>query len=141
VVTGATRGPTGMMTPSALIPARFTYNNLQPSHPSSVTSSSPGFVPYSTMGTPTTAGSSMANAAIVKGTFIPTLPDEMSINVGEVVRVLAEYDDGWVLCGNVSGDKGMVPSECLERGVGLALRGPGTSVGGPSRRASSLAPR
>jgi len=142
-VTGAgpsTAGPSAMMTPSVIVPARSPYNNSHPSHASSVTSS-PGFVPYSSMGTPTTAGSLMANAAIVKSTFIPTLPDELSINIGEVVRVLAEYDDGWVLCSNALGEKGMVPSECLERGVGLALRGPGTSIGGPSRRASSLAPR
>jgi hypothetical protein len=56
------------------------------------------------------------------------------------VRVVAEYDDGWVLCSNASGEKGMVPLECLEKSVGLAFSGSGGSMGGPSRRASSLAP-
>jgi hypothetical protein len=53
------------------------------------------------------------------------------------VRVVAEYDDGWVLCSNASGEKGMVPLECLEKPVGLGFGG---SFGGLSRRASSLAP-
>jgi len=47
--------------------------------------------------------------------FIPSLPDELSITTGEVVRVVSEYDDGWALCRNARGDRGMVPLECLDR--------------------------
>ncbi|KAJ7772933.1 hypothetical protein DFH07DRAFT_952902 [Mycena maculata] len=56
-----------------------------------------------------------AATASVRYEFIPTLPDELSINTGEVVRVLSEYDDGWALCANLRGEQGMVPLECLER--------------------------
>ncbi|KAJ7882109.1 hypothetical protein B0H13DRAFT_1498449, partial [Mycena leptocephala] len=45
--------------------------------------------------------------------FVPSLPDELSITVGEVVNMVSEYDDGWALCTNRRGDKGMVPCECL----------------------------
>jgi len=52
--------------------------------------------------------------AIVKCTFVPTLPDELSITTGERIFVVEQYDDGWDLCANVRGERGMVPRECLE---------------------------
>ncbi|KIK97516.1 hypothetical protein PAXRUDRAFT_93349, partial [Paxillus rubicundulus Ve08.2h10] len=55
--------------------------------------------------------------AIVKYTFVPTLPDELSITTGERIRLVAQYDDGWALCANIRGEQGMVPKECLERAV------------------------
>ncbi|KAJ6531114.1 hypothetical protein B0H19DRAFT_470393 [Mycena capillaripes] len=54
--------------------------------------------------------------AAVRYEFIPSLPDELSITTGEVVRMLSEYDDGWALCKNGRGEQGMVPLECLDRG-------------------------
>ena len=48
-------------------------------------------------------------------TFIPSLPDELTISVGETLRVLAGYEDGWSLCMNFRGKQGMVPNECLEK--------------------------
>jgi hypothetical protein len=39
----------------------------------------------------------------------------LSIKVGETIRILAEYDDGWALCMNANGEQGMVPLECLSR--------------------------
>lgn len=59
-------------------------------------------------------------AAAVVCTFITSLPDELSINVGETIRVLAEYDDGWALCMNTNGQQGMVPMECLNGGPSAA---------------------
>ncbi|KAG5642881.1 hypothetical protein DXG03_001923 [Asterophora parasitica] len=56
-----------------------------------------------------------ADSGKVISTFIPTLPDELSISVGEVIRVHAEYDDGWAMCSNARGETGMVPLECLDR--------------------------
>ncbi|KAJ7436222.1 hypothetical protein FB451DRAFT_1571144 [Mycena latifolia] len=55
-------------------------------------------------------------SALVRYEFIPTLPDELSITTGELVRIVAEYDDGWALCKNGRGEQGMVPLECLDRG-------------------------
>jgi len=54
--------------------------------------------------------------AVVMCTFITSLPDELEINVGESIYVLAEYDDGWALCMNMNGQRGMVPMECLKGG-------------------------
>jgi len=48
-------------------------------------------------------------------TFIPSLPDELPISIGETLRVLAGYEDGWSLCVNGRGKKGMVPNECFEK--------------------------
>lgn len=53
--------------------------------------------------------------AIIRCTFIPSLPDELSITTGETVTILNEYDDGWALCANVRGEQGMVPLECLAK--------------------------
>ena len=55
----------------------------------------------------------------VTSTFIPTLPDELAIGVGDTLRMLAKYDDGWALCLNQRGEKGMVPLECFDRGEAL----------------------
>jgi len=57
--------------------------------------------------------SSSADTAIVNKMYLPSLDDELSINVGEVVQVVRAFDDGWVLCQNVRGDKGVVPLQCL----------------------------
>ncbi|EGO21187.1 hypothetical protein SERLADRAFT_398647 [Serpula lacrymans var. lacrymans S7.9] len=54
------------------------------------------------------------NETTVKYSFIPSLPDELSISTGERVTVSGRYDDGWALCINGRGEQGMVPQECLE---------------------------
>ncbi|KAJ7771660.1 hypothetical protein B0H16DRAFT_1224720, partial [Mycena metata] len=50
----------------------------------------------------------------VRSVFIPSDPDELDITTATVVRVLAEFDDGWALCANERGEQGVVPLECLE---------------------------
>lgn len=58
---------------------------------------------------------SVVTVSVVKRTFVPSLPDELSIAVGDQVRVLSVYDDGWALCEkSAGGDRGVVPQECLE---------------------------
>ena len=52
--------------------------------------------------------------ATIKCSFVPTLPDELSISTGERVRVISQFDDGWALCENGGGEQGMVPQECLD---------------------------
>jgi len=61
------------------------------------------------------ASSLPGSIAVVKSTFIPTLPDELSLTMGETLRVLNEYDDGWALCANRIDEQGMVPLDCLDR--------------------------
>ena len=94
--------------------------------------------------------------AYVRCTFVPSLPDELSITTGEMVRVVGEFDDGWALCANARGEQGVVPLECLDRQPGAGMgpvqvqqgpqagMGPGGYLGQGtgdwrmSRRASSL---
>ncbi|KAJ7073850.1 hypothetical protein C8F01DRAFT_929355, partial [Mycena amicta] len=53
-----------------------------------------------------------ASLATVNYEFIPSLPDELLIVTGEVVRILSVYSDGWALCANSHNKLGMVPLEC-----------------------------
>jgi len=59
----------------------------------------------------------LTNVGVVRCIFEPRLPDELRIRVGDAMRVLAEYDDGWGLCESGSGERGMVPLQCLDRGM------------------------
>lgn len=54
-------------------------------------------------------------STVVSRSFVPTLPDELSISTGETLKVLQEYDDGWAECMTLSGQVGMVPVECFDR--------------------------
>ncbi|KAF8183768.1 hypothetical protein K438DRAFT_1129913 [Mycena galopus ATCC 62051] len=76
-------------------------------------------------------------AATVCHEFIPFLSDELQVAIGEEVRVLSEYDDGWALCKNDHGDQGMVPLECLNRGAGAQTQQARTPDH-KSRRTSSM---
>jgi len=59
----------------------------------------------------------LTNVGVVRCIFEPRLPDELRIRVGDAMRVLAEYDDGWGLCESARGERGMVPLQCLDRGM------------------------
>ena len=107
----------------------------------SPTSSNSKVAKSPTYGPPSTTSPSSSLATVIS-TFITTLPDELAIIVGESVRVLAEYDDGWALCLNGRGEQGMIPMECLsgrfqtpEEEMKIS-RG----LGGNARRVSSLQP-
>ena len=75
-------------------------------------------------------------------TFIPSLPDELAISIGETLRVLAGYEDGWSLCMNFRGKQGMVPNQCLEKSfftMGLLPSDGDYRVSKSSARVTSLA--
>ncbi|KAL4067805.1 hypothetical protein J3A83DRAFT_4096737 [Scleroderma citrinum] len=74
--------------------------------------------------------------ATIKCTFVPTLPDELSITTGERVRLIDRFDDGWALCENGGGEQGMVPQECLEQ----ITVDPGDADWRNAKRVSSLNP-
>jgi hypothetical protein len=121
--------------PMVLPPPPMSYNNP-------INHMSPTLQPA--LGSPAVALAPAAtNVAIVRCTFVPNLPDELSITAGETIRVLSEYDDGWALCANERGEQGVVPVECFERSA-APRPGPGTYLGQGtgdwrmSRRASSL---
>ena len=49
--------------------------------------------------------------------YAPKLPDELHVKLGDVVRVIAEYKDGWCfaqLLGTIDAPKGVVPLVCLQ---------------------------
>ena len=71
-----------------------------------------GTVPMYPSGAPAAAGQLIL---IVKRTFAPDLPDELTIIPGERVRVLTIYNDGWcnVRKLGAGGEEGVVPYECL----------------------------
>ena len=49
--------------------------------------------------------------------YTPKLPDELHVKLGDVVRVIAEYKDGWCfaqLLGTIDAPKGVVPLVCLQ---------------------------
>ena len=134
--------PEKPMTPSAVLtPPPMSYNN---------TPVAPAPVPRGVMSPTLQAGGAavaLAPAgngwAHVRCTYIPNLPDELSITVGELVRVVSEFDDGWAMCINSHSERGVVPLECLDRGGAPAAAqqqylGQGTGDWRMSRRASSL---
>ncbi|KAI8993616.1 hypothetical protein BDB01DRAFT_776933 [Pilobolus umbonatus] len=53
---------------------------------------------------------------VVIATYIPTLSDELEIEVGDQVQLLAEYDDGWCQGMNMSKGytKGVFPRHCID---------------------------
>ncbi len=74
--------------------------------------------------------------------YLPTLLDELKINVGDLVRMINEFDDGWAYCekvGDEDGAAGVVPLECLDRNAGMNIEGrpvsmdlsPPVGLGGP----------
>lgn len=65
--------------------------------------------------------------SVVKRTFVPSLPDELSIATGDQVRVISAYDDGWAMCEKVpTGERGVVPQECLEEVKSTSSNTPGS---------------
>ncbi|KAI8982899.1 hypothetical protein BD414DRAFT_508615 [Trametes punicea] len=86
---------------------------------------------------PSVKGQKLPRTMIVEHTFIPSLADELTIKVGETLRMLEEYEDEWCLVervGSRSGERGVVPRFCLkERHRGQHKRG-ASSTGASSVR-------
>ncbi|KZT34717.1 hypothetical protein SISSUDRAFT_956875, partial [Sistotremastrum suecicum HHB10207 ss-3] len=61
-------------------------------------------------------GNKLPRLMTVKQPFKVSLHDELHVRVGETVRLLQEYQDGWTLCqrvGRADAEKGAVPRCCL----------------------------
>ncbi|KAL1901129.1 hypothetical protein Cpir12675_000618 [Ceratocystis pirilliformis] len=59
-------------------------------------------------------GPAMSVVHRVKLDFTPSMKDEMELQTGQLVRLLHEYDDGWVLCIRLDrSQQGVVPRTCL----------------------------
>ncbi|KAI0780395.1 hypothetical protein BD413DRAFT_463945 [Trametes elegans] len=76
---------------------------------------------------PSVKGQKLPRNMIVEHTFIPSLADELSVKIGETLRMLEEYEDEWCLVerlGSRSDERGVVPRFCLkERPRGFHKRG------------------
>ncbi|KAH0583514.1 hypothetical protein H2248_009141 [Termitomyces sp. 'cryptogamus'] len=58
----------------------------------------------------------------VSASFTPTLDDELAIKLGDIVRMLEEYKDGWCFVqrvGRIDAPKGAVPRFCLQERRGV----------------------
>jgi len=63
------------------------------------------------------AGVAPSRLMTVVARYTPNLPDELHVNLGDVVRVITEYKDGWCfaqLLGAIDAPKGVVPLVCLQ---------------------------
>jgi len=63
------------------------------------------------------AGLAPSRLMTVVARYTPNLPDELHVKLGDVVRVIAEYKDGWCfaqLLGTIDAPKGVVPLVCLQ---------------------------
>ncbi|PIL24512.1 hypothetical protein GSI_14268 [Ganoderma sinense ZZ0214-1] len=66
---------------------------------------------------PSLKGQKLPRKMLVEHTFIPSLADELSIKVGDVLTMLEEYEDEWCLVERIgarSGERGVVPRFCLK---------------------------
>ncbi|KAI5239130.1 hypothetical protein E4T43_06914 [Aureobasidium subglaciale] len=75
--------------------------------------------------------------------FKPSMDDELELKVGQIVRVLHEYDDGWALCMKMDrSQQGVAPRTCLSK-LPLKPRPTGPPPGaknGPPRAAPRAGP-
>ncbi|KZP01085.1 hypothetical protein CALVIDRAFT_559738 [Calocera viscosa TUFC12733] len=77
------------------------------------------FTPLSQIVTFPASNRPLPRSMVVISTFTPALSDELSIQVGQVLRMVEEYDDGWCLVerDSINGRKpeqGAVPRFCLD---------------------------
>jgi len=65
---------------------------------------------------------------VVRRPFEPTLPDELAVKLGDRVRVLETFDDGWGLIEKVGGEdeRGVIPMDRLRMAGELEELGTGT---------------
>jgi hypothetical protein len=78
---------------------------------------SPGMAPPMTNGAAAIAAAGGPEASAVHRVqldFVPSMDDEMPLQVGQLVRMLHEYDDGWAFCIRLDRtQQGVVPRTCL----------------------------
>ncbi|OBT92519.1 hypothetical protein VE01_09495 [Pseudogymnoascus verrucosus] len=85
-------------------------------------------------GAVTTSGAaSNTNLYRVHLDFTPSMPDELRVRAGEIVKLLKEFDDGWCMCIKEDGSsEGVLPRTCISNSPIAARRSPSNkSVPGP----------
>lgn len=73
------------------------------------------------------AGQRLPRLMTVVTTFVPNMEDELAVKIGDTVRMLEEYHDGWclaqLLVGRVDAPQGVIPRFCLEERQGILPTG------------------
>ncbi|KAI9358590.1 hypothetical protein DFJ73DRAFT_819008 [Zopfochytrium polystomum] len=95
--------------------------------------------PADTNSTPSISSSTQSAPLVMRilHPYVPTLPDELELMVGQEVVVLRAFDDGWGLGMTPSnGAQGAFPLVCVTSGVGSASESGSIT----SEALSSLAP-
>jgi len=62
-------------------------------------------------------GLAQSRLMTVVARYTPNLPDELHVKLGDIVRIIAEYKDGWCfaqLLGTIDAPKGVIPLVCLQ---------------------------
>ncbi|KAG8829830.1 hypothetical protein FRC17_005947 [Serendipita sp. 399] len=100
--------------PTANVPTKYCGRAHMILGQCSSSSVEPAYIPAYTI-TQATISAVAENPTIhVKSTFTPSLPDELSVEIGDVVSVLEVFNDGWARCKKVdTGNVGFVPQSCL----------------------------
>ncbi|KAJ7028445.1 hypothetical protein C8F04DRAFT_964059 [Mycena alexandri] len=75
---------------------------------------------FSVPDTPTAPSAQFDAVETIWRPFEQTLQDEITVNVGDQVKVLAVYDDGWAMIERISAGRGktvgLVPIDCMRKG-------------------------
>jgi len=69
--------------------------------------------------------------------FDPSMEDELSVTVGETVRLVEEYEDEWCLVqrvGRLDAERGVIPRFCLVERAEVVPTHPGLPPSGSYRR-------
>ena len=105
--------PPGLSSIPSLMPLVVSNTALPPSSTTN---------PFEDLTTPTINNSSYSDISVkvVRRPFEPTLPDELAVKLGDRVRVLHTFDDGWGLIEKVErdgreGERGVIPMDCLRK--------------------------
>ncbi|KAF9447012.1 hypothetical protein P691DRAFT_609709, partial [Macrolepiota fuliginosa MF-IS2] len=71
--------------------------------------------------TPSAVHPQFMEVETVKRPFIPTLGDELAVNIGDKVRILQMFDDGWALVEKNPPENGLIPIDCFrDHGVDVS---------------------
>ncbi|KFZ20765.1 hypothetical protein V502_02989 [Pseudogymnoascus sp. VKM F-4520 (FW-2644)] len=84
-------------------------------------------------GAVTSGAASDTNLYRVHLDFSPSMPDELRVKGGEIVKLLKEFDDGWCMCIKEDGSaEGVLPRTCISNSPIAARRSPSNkSIPGP----------
>ncbi|KAF8891330.1 hypothetical protein BD779DRAFT_1670949 [Infundibulicybe gibba] len=99
--------------------------------------SSPSNASSESVNTPN--GQRLPRLMSVVTTFTPNLEDELEVRLGDTVRMIDEYHDGWCLVqrvGRIDAPRGVIPRFCLHERRDIVPRNPtafGSAIS-PSRR-------